>query len=135
LLNHFSAYREKAFRGVGSICEHLPLECQAVIDSLVCVSALHCSVSYRAAVLLHRRRGDPEAPITHHSRTMSSQEGTKHKVTKSFVLSSQEWSCSTLLYAHLSLQTVPATPRLLGGFISNHRPLYAHPQKRPVFNS
>ena len=66
-------------------------------------------------MLIHDARGGPEAPITQHSRTMSSQEGTVHRLPESppSVFTSQVAIC-----VGLSLQSVLAT-RLLGGFLSN----------------
>lgn len=73
-------------------------------------------------VLIHKARGGPEAPITHHSRTLSSQEGTMHKLTKSPgpVITRAELLHNSLRRAFSTNCTCHTTPR---GHISEDEPL------------
>lgn len=97
-------------------CEHL---------GMFCFLNWHFARSVRATPI-HKAQGGPEAPITYHSSTSSSQEGTMHKPTKS---PGSVFARVKLLYSYLcgasSTNRVAATrlPRDLFLKMSSHSPL------------
>ena len=84
---------------------------------MFCFLYQHFAWSVRT-VLIHNTRGGPEAPITHHSRTKSLQEGTMHRLPKS------PWSVFArvkLLHNYLcgAVSTNYTWHKTWGGFLSN----------------
>lgn len=83
MLGRFSVFWEKSFHSVGStVSISFPGIVQLLTSQFVLAD---CNVLFLipAACLIHNARGGPEAPITQLSRTMSSQEGTVHRLLES----------------------------------------------------
>ena len=87
-LSHFSAYWKRSSIALDPPVRLRLSECQAVIDASVCVSLgcvlfliHHVCFPWSGTTLVLKRRGSPEAPITHHPRTCHhrKKQGTKRQ--------------------------------------------------------